>query len=596
MAGPSDLEQLMLEYVNDARMDPLGNAARYIASYDPLRAPDPWIQGVMDYFQVDGRALKAAYDALTPVAPLAWNDALGTASRIHNQLMIDTDSQTHQAPGEPDLATRVAMAGYGGARALSENVYAYSESMLYGHAGFMVDWGVGPHGMQPPGHRTNIMTADFAEIGIAVAAENNPATEVGPYVVTQVFGTRAAADRFVLGVAYTDRDGNGFYSPGEGRADLLATVATGTVASGGSGGWQAAIGGAGQVVTLSGGGLAGAVSVTLAAATGNVKLDVVDGDTLRLFGDVRVAGPLSQVDLLGTAGRIVLDGAFSTRVVGTSGGDAITGGGGHDQLFGGNGADTIAGGDGNDHLFGLAATGGADGADRLDGGAGADYIQGNAGADTIDGGAGSDRIRGGADNDLILAGDGNDSANGNLGDDSLYGEAGNDSLRGGQGRDLLDGGVGDDVLLGDLGDDRLNGGDGADLLSGDAGDDMLTGGPGIDTLSGGAGADLFLFADGDARFVTSGDMAYALDTIVDFTDGVDRLHIAQAGGVTAVVAGIAQSSVAAAAAHAATLLDPGRVVTVAVGGDTILFFGPAADSAIRLAGVAPAAITPADFI
>jgi hypothetical protein len=38
VAGPTDLEQLELEYVNDARLDPLGDAARYILAYSPLQS------------------------------------------------------------------------------------------------------------------------------------------------------------------------------------------------------------------------------------------------------------------------------------------------------------------------------------------------------------------------------------------------------------------------------------------------------------------------------------------------------------------------------------------------------------------------------
>ena len=36
MPGPTDLEQLMLEYINDARLDPYHNAGRYLTSADPL--------------------------------------------------------------------------------------------------------------------------------------------------------------------------------------------------------------------------------------------------------------------------------------------------------------------------------------------------------------------------------------------------------------------------------------------------------------------------------------------------------------------------------------------------------------------------------
>ena len=100
----SDLEQLLFEYINDARLDPLGDAARYIASYSPLQSPQSDIQSALSYFGVDGSVLLAQYGALTPTQPLAWNDSLAAAARTHNQAMITANDQQHQLPGEPDPA------------------------------------------------------------------------------------------------------------------------------------------------------------------------------------------------------------------------------------------------------------------------------------------------------------------------------------------------------------------------------------------------------------------------------------------------------------------------------------------------------------
>jgi Ca2+-binding RTX toxin-like protein len=69
------------------------------------------------------------------------------------------------------------------------------------------------------------------------------------------------------------------------------------------------------------------------------------------------------------------------------------------------------------------------------------------------------------------------------------------------------------IMRGANGDDRFYGLDGNDTLIGGGGDDQLTGGNGIDLLTGGAGADTFWYEAG-----TTG-----IDTITDFTRGVDRL-------------------------------------------------------------------------
>jgi Ca2+-binding RTX toxin-like protein len=110
-------------------------------------------------------------------------------------------------------------------------------------------------------------------------------------------------------------------------------------------------------------------------------------------------------------------------------------------------------------------------------------------------------------------GTGNDASNVITGSDlanALSGLGGNDRLLGKAGHDTLSGDDGADVLLGDLGNDTLNGG---------AGNDILAGGPGADRLVGGEGRDAF-------RFQVTGD---GIETIADFTPGLDRLEVMRAG-------------------------------------------------------------------
>ncbi len=357
-------EQYLLELINDTRLDPLGDAARYITTYTPLASPRSNIQNALNFFGVSGSQLLAAYQALAPAAPVAWNDALATAAAGHNAAMIAADQQTHQAPGEPGLGQRFTNAGYtfttGG-----ENVYAYSDDVLYAHAGFMVDWGgsAATGGMQsPPGHRTNIMSANFREVGLAATAETNPATQVGPQVVTEDFGSRGVAGVILLGVAYGDADHDAFYSVGEGRAGLAVSTSTGGTSSTASGGYSLTSSLTGlQTVTLSGAGLATAVGFATTFTSGlNAKLDVVDGATLLTSASGTVTGGVSAVRVLGVAGRSV--------TLGDSVGRTLAGNAGDDTLTGGAGADTVAGGAGND---------------TIDGGLGSNALDGGAGDDTV---------------------------------------------------------------------------------------------------------------------------------------------------------------------------------------------------------------------
>ncbi|MDB5439632.1 MAG: hypothetical protein JWM33_2059 [Caulobacteraceae bacterium] len=329
MAGPTDLEQLELELINETRLDPLGAARRYITSYSPLISSDPQIQSAVNFFGVNGAALLAAYSALTPVGALAWNDALASAAEKHSALMISLDSQQHQLPGELGLGPRAQAEGYNYSF-LGENIYAYANSMLYGQAGFMIDWGSGPDGMQSPaGHRTNLMNAGFTEIGVDVTPESNPSTVVGPYVITEDIGNRGKL--FVLGVAYSDTDANHFYSVGEGRADLTMQIGAGVASSTASGGYALETTSGAKTITLTGGGLSGAVSVQAAIGTENLKLDVVDGATLLTSGSVAVSGAISELHGLGVRGLTLTAGAGSQTLIGGSGNDTLDGGSGVDK-------------------------------------------------------------------------------------------------------------------------------------------------------------------------------------------------------------------------------------------------------------------------
>jgi serralysin len=227
-----------------------------------------------------------------------------------------------------------------------------------------------------------------------------------------------------------------------------------------------------------------------------------------------------------------------------------------DTFVGAGAADRVRGNDGLDNLSGAA------GDDQLWGDAGGDTLRGGAGIDTLYGGADNDTLYGDADKDFLHGEDGNDTLNGGLADDYLYGGEGTDILRGDGGNDLLSGGGGSDFLNGGDGTDAADyrtasgsvgvnlstnvhtgeaagdtfqsieafllggfndtfvGGTGADRVDGGGGNDILDGGAGYDNLTGGAGADEFLFRG-----------FFGKDTVTDFQDGVDHIHISGVSGV-----------------------------------------------------------------
>jgi uncharacterized protein YkwD len=223
MPQPTAQTQELLELVNRLRQSPQAELNLL------LNSGDPKIAQALQQFGVDRNLLAQQWSTLLPVAPLAWSAELADSATGHNAQMIAADTQAHQLPGEAGILQRAINAGYAGNR-VGENIFAFSESILYGHAGFAIDWGndaksIG--GIQnPAGHRELLLSGNYREIGLAITAENDPKTSVGPLVITEDFGNRTALDNkaWLLGVAFQDINNNGFYEAGEGVGGVNVEV------------------------------------------------------------------------------------------------------------------------------------------------------------------------------------------------------------------------------------------------------------------------------------------------------------------------------------------------------------------------------------
>jgi uncharacterized protein YkwD len=277
-ASPSNFEQEMLWLINDMRTDPADHLDHFITGYGtPASSSDAEIQGALTYFNVVGATLQSDWSALTPAAPVAWSSLLDDAAEFHSQNMIDEDDQEHEFPPGPGLGERVDATGYVWTN-LAENIFAYTESALHGHAGFVVDWGNGIDGMQnPPGHRNNIMSPLWVDVGIAAIAESDVNTEVGPYVVTQDFGKSwPVDDPYLVGTIWADANADGKFDGGEGFGGVSVQAvgaATYSTTSWGSGGYQLQLPAGTYDVSISGGAFEGVYSSQVTIAGENVKLD-----------------------------------------------------------------------------------------------------------------------------------------------------------------------------------------------------------------------------------------------------------------------------------------------------------------------------------
>jgi len=268
--NPDAEEQLHIELINRARANPPAEGERLAATTDPE------ILSAYAFFGVDLTMMRNEINALPAAPPLAPNAALTAAARGHSQWMLDNATQQHnQTDPYNTPAMRVSAAGYEYQK-VGENIYAYSRSGEYGHAGFEVDWGYGSGGMiDGRGHRLNIHDVDFREIGVGVILGRNG--NVGPQVVTQNFGVQGGSPTFATGVVYYDLNSNGFYDIGEGIAGLSVHVdgATHFCHTAAGGGWVVPVPAtaATRTVTFSGLGIHHDVSLVIPQAT-NAKADL----------------------------------------------------------------------------------------------------------------------------------------------------------------------------------------------------------------------------------------------------------------------------------------------------------------------------------
>jgi hypothetical protein len=209
---PDGNEQQMLWLMNRARSDPAQEGA-WLATVS-----DPDIAAARTYWGVNLTVLQNEFAAIPAKPPAAFDVRLYNAAKAHSDYLISIDGQTHDGQ-----FNRIDAAGFE-YTAAAGIVFSYSENTLYGHAGFNIDWGPGTDGTQdPPGHRNAIMSVsgNYTNVGYAVVAEANPATQVGPQVITGNLcyantGFPDHHNRFLVGTVWIDSNDNDQYDPGEG--------------------------------------------------------------------------------------------------------------------------------------------------------------------------------------------------------------------------------------------------------------------------------------------------------------------------------------------------------------------------------------------
>jgi uncharacterized protein YkwD len=286
MSNPTAQEQEFLELINRMRLTPSAELELLLNSRDPTIKAS--IDRALTTFSTNLATLRSQWVDLQSVAPVAWSSELNNAAAAHNQEMIRTNSQTHRTAAEKKLVDRLTDAGYV-SNSRAENVYAYAQSVFYAQAAFAIDWGDinSIDGIQSnAGHRMVLLSPDVREVGVAVTAENNPNTRVGPLVVTQDFASRdeLTGKAYILGVTFVDKNRSTWYEAGEGIKDIQVKITgvngtsfSDTFAVTDTGGYQKLLDpGRYQVDFIRNGNVMGRRIASIESTTpNNVKLDLV---------------------------------------------------------------------------------------------------------------------------------------------------------------------------------------------------------------------------------------------------------------------------------------------------------------------------------
>ncbi len=232
IGDPSSSEIYMLELINRARSNPAAEGV-FLTKTGNSDVNQSWGYFAAQNgssFEESAAKLIEDFKKFKARPPIAFNEKLNNAAKVGAEMQRDNDIQDHVINGVgPDA--RITNAGYEW-YSLGENIFANSKSALHGHAGFNIDWGNGPYGIQnPAGHRTTIMDSSYKEVGIYVLTENIPSsnhTAKGPQIISQDFASGGAGSNFITGVIYEDLNGNNFYDEGEGVQGITVSANKGS--------------------------------------------------------------------------------------------------------------------------------------------------------------------------------------------------------------------------------------------------------------------------------------------------------------------------------------------------------------------------------
>jgi hypothetical protein len=288
MSEPTALDQYLIELINRARLDPVGEAARLGIDLN--------------------QGLSQGKIGTAPKQPLAFDPALTDSARGHSKWMLDKDVFSHTGANGSDPGDRIEAAGY-----KLTGDWRWGENISWrGSTGVAEDQVKSIETQhdslfKSSGHRVNILQDDFREVGTGIVS--GEFKQYNALMVAENYG-KTGEGVFLTGVAYDDLNNNDFYTPGEGRGGIkveatLQGAGKHTVLSdttGAAGGYEIAVAPGTYSVKFSGGGLAAPVTKTVTLGNENEKLDLIDPQDVKAPAVAKAAGALvADADVAGAS-------------------------------------------------------------------------------------------------------------------------------------------------------------------------------------------------------------------------------------------------------------------------------------------------------
>lgn len=254
---PTVYEVLVLELVNRARFNPEAEADRYNMDLNEDNNGTP----------------------ISPARkpPLAFNLELIEAARVHSEWMLDANVFSHEGEGGSSPNDRMVEAGYNS----NDNFVAGENIAWSGSSNDNIDLTRSAYNhheglFRSIGHRRNILSANFREIGIGHKDGYFFANGVNwrASMLTENFA-RSGSGYFLTGVVYEDADGDELYSVNEGLSGITITVDGSSHTVFETGAYTVPLANGVYDITVSGDALGSPVNYTIEVDGANVKFDVI---------------------------------------------------------------------------------------------------------------------------------------------------------------------------------------------------------------------------------------------------------------------------------------------------------------------------------